>query len=141
MILLLSLMTANAKPPLKAPERPSRGEDREEDCRVVQALGPAEEVGCVAVAVPPASWAHALEMYPYATRLETERSIYLARVENLEQDVADQEKEILDLTVDLQEAQKRAVKARWEGVGLTIGAIALGAGMTLGAAWAVGQVN
>lgn len=137
--LVLSLAFANE--PTEPLERPSRAPDAAGDCSGVEALDAGESRDCVSVGVPPASWAAALQWRAYADALEREVAVVHAERDEAVAAAARRDDDVARLRVDLEAARRRANAARLEGAALTVAAVALGVGVTLGAAYAVDRVS
>ena len=134
MIYLLSVLgTALAAEP---PARPPASESRPDDCTETTPLIANETILCTALAVPPADLADLLADREWAFLLRDRYRLDTAQLEA--------EKDTLQWQIDyLQTALDRASQPAplverpgfWLGVGT-----AAGLGLTLGSAWALGQI-
>jgi hypothetical protein len=132
MILLLTSIAFAAD----LPERPEPSTPREGDCESIEPLTTDTTILCAALAVPPADLADLLADREWAFVLEERYRLDTAQLAaektNLEWQI-DQLQTALDYAREPTPLSERP--GFWLGVGT-----AVGLGLTLGSAWAVGQI-
>ena len=129
--LLLSTVFA-AEPPA----RPEPSIPQSDDCEQIEPVTPDTTILCAALAVPPADLADLLADREWAFVL---RDKYRIDTAQLEAEKTNLQWQIDYLQVELDYARHPPLRERpglWLGVGT-----AAGLGLTLGSAWAVGQVS
>ena len=118
------------------PERPSASEPRTDDCTEITPITAGEAILCTALAVPPADLADLLADREWAFLLRDRYRLDTAQLE-AEKDTLQWQVDQLQAALDHSRQPTPLVERPgfWLGVGT-----AAGLGLTLGSAWAVGQI-